>query len=131
MTFQLSEIERFCGEEGLAYAFHGQDELRVNLTKSAVLCFVNLVSERDTLIGFLDVPTHTHDSWMIMTGADTYVELGPIDLLKGWLVGDLLICSSTLDGVMRDQRLVHRLERQSLDFVAHGECVSFETRPNQ
>ena len=83
----------------------------------------NAEKEEDLYLGLSDGSWHTHGEATFMTGSDTYIELGPTEVLAGLKAGELLIGSRYLHGELKDRWLFHRQEKQDFQYAEVGELV--------
>ncbi len=105
--YRLNELAVLATE--LGFSSRRVDENRLNVTlEDAVLEFFNMIEESDTLVGFRGTPWHYHGSVTFGTGDATYVDYDEFDLLIGLGLGELLIFSQFVDGVLRDRWIAHK-----------------------
>jgi hypothetical protein len=124
MPYDLKSIEDFCRSEGLHCERTSSEEILVRIDSDVGLRITNAESEADIYFGLSDRTWHTHGDAVFMTGLDTYIELGPIEILAGLKNGDLLIGSRCLHGELQDRWIFHRQERQDFQHVEAGEVIS-------
>lgn len=126
MRYDLTAIEDYCRAEGLRFERSSPDEVRVLICQDAQLCFSNTDGGADTYLGFTDSAWHSHGELMLMNGPDTYVELGPVEVLAGLKTGELLIAIRYMDGEFRDRWIFHRLEKQDFQYFETGESIRIQ-----
>ncbi len=78
------------------------------MLEDAVLTFFNLIEESDTLVGFDGTPWHSHGIVSFGIGDASYVEYDEFDILIGLGLGELLVFSRFVDGVLRDRWIAHK-----------------------
>lgn len=126
MPFDLAAIKDFCRSENVSFEQTSPAEIRVLIGGGLKLCFAHTEAGTDTYIGFSDGTWHTHDALILMTGPDTYVKLGPVEILEQIKRGDLLIASRYLRDELKDRRLFHRMEKQDFQYFEAGETTRIE-----
>lgn len=123
MPYDLAAIESYCRSEGLRFERSSPEEVRVQVCEDSLLCFANMDEGRDTYLGFSDSAWHSHGDLMLMTGPDTSIELGPIEVLAGLKSGDLLIAIRSVAGAVKDRWVFHRKEEQDFQYMEAGESI--------
>lgn len=123
MSYDLDAIEADCRSYGLSCDRISLDELRVRFGEDCELCIANTESGADTYLGFSDGSWHTHGDAVFMTGADTYVELSPLQVIDGLRTGVLLIGSRYFQGELKDRWIFHRSEKQDFQYFEPEESV--------
>lgn len=103
MRYDINLIHQLCCEIGLSARIGTDQRVEVDLGEGAVLCFQNAESDEDCLIGFLDMPWHTHDGLMFADARGNCVELDYLDLVVGLKEGHVLICEQQVNSRIVDR----------------------------
>jgi hypothetical protein len=120
MRYRLDELSALASELGLETRRVDSTRLDV-LIDGASLSFCNSPDDAEGLVGFDDVPWHSHGIVQFLTGESTYIDCDELDILMGLGSGDLLVVTQFVDGVLRDRWIVHRKEPFELRHVEAGE----------
>lgn len=100
------------------------DEVRVMLEADVTLTVANWPEEQDTFLGFDDVPWHTHDRLILMTGPDTSVSYAPDELILAIFTGDVFLVTEKRDGRVSDRWFIHKNERLDLKWLRAGDEIT-------
>ena len=124
MPYDLPAIESFCRSEGLRCERASSDEILVRIDGDVGLRIANAEKEEDLYLGLSDGTWHTHGEAMFMTSSNTYIELGPTEVLAALKAGELLIGTRYLRGELKDRWLFHRQKKQDFQYFEAGEVIS-------
>ena len=122
MRYDVDFVQQLCREVGLS-ARVVDERVKVDLGKSAVLCFQNAEREEDGLIGFLGTPWHVHDKLMFTDPRGHYIELDYADLVIALQEGRVLICELLKDGCVVNRWLIHRDFNDEFKYMEEGEQI--------
>ena len=121
MEYRLDKIIELCSENGLQADKPDKNRVDVKISDDCVLSFLNLVAEKDTLVGFDGTPWHSHGIVQFMTGANTYIECDELDIIVGLVSGELLVVSQYVKSELTDRWIMHKDESLDLKFIEPGE----------
>jgi hypothetical protein len=123
MRYDLDLVNQLCREIGLMVRMETADRVEIDLGRGAVLCFQNAEHEEDCLIGFLDMPWHTHDNLIFADARGNNIELDYLDLLTSLKDGRVLICEREVKGRTEDLWLVHSDYNDELKYLEEDERI--------
>jgi hypothetical protein len=137
MRYDLETLNEFCREIGLNSRKTGSSSLEVSLGDKMVLCFQNAERDEDCLIGFADTPWHALGDLMFSDHHGHFVELDPLNILRGLCSGDVLICEQEVSGSVVDRWLVHKVFNDELQnlipderlIVRRADCAEPQAAP--
>ena len=121
MEYRLNKIVELCSEHGLQTDIPDKCRVDVKIRDDCVLSFLNLVDEKDTIIGFDGTPWHSHGIVQFMTRSNTYIECNELDIIIGLVSGELLIVSRYLKSNLADRWIMHKDEPLDLRYIEPGE----------
>jgi hypothetical protein len=119
MRYRLDELAKVAADLGFEARRVDPDRLDVVVADS-VLAFCNLEAD-DTLIGFKGTPWHGHGNLYFETGRGTRDTFDELDVLVGLSVGELVVVSQFVNGVLQDRWISHRNEPIKLRHIQPGE----------
>lgn len=123
MRYDLELISQLCREVGLPARTEAGQRVDVDLGQDAILCFQNAEREEDCLIGFPDVPWHTHDNLMFADARGNCIELDYLNLLTCLKEGRVLVCEREVEGRTVDRWLVHSEYNDEFRYLEQGERI--------
>ena len=123
VRYDLTLITQLCREIGFPARGEVGQTVEVNLGQDEILCFQNAEREEDCLIGFLGMPSHTHDDLMFAGGHGNHVELDYLNILTGLKDGRVLICEHEVKGRTVDRWLVHSEYNDEFKYLQEGERI--------
>jgi len=123
MRYDLDLVNQLCREIGLMVRMETADRVEIDLGRNAVLCFQNAENEEDCLIGFLDMPWHTHDNLIFADARGHYIELDYLDLLTSLKDGRVLIGEREVEGRTEDLWLVHSDYNDEFKYLDEDERI--------
>ena len=123
MRYELAAIRDLCREIGLSADPTTEEHIEIDLGGGAVLYFQNADREEDCLMGFLDVPWHTHDDIIFADAQGNNIGLDYLDLLVGLKEGQVLICELQKGGRVIDRYLIHSKYNDEFRYLEEGEQV--------
>jgi hypothetical protein len=121
MEYRLDKISELCAEHGLKTNMPDENRIDISIRNDCVLSFLNLVDEKDTLIGFDGTPWHSHGVVQFMTGTNTYIECDELDIIIGLISGELLIVTRYLKSALKDRWIMHKDEPLDLKYIEADE----------
>ena len=121
MKYRLDDIAKLCNENDLRVQRPDEDRIDVHIRDDCVLSFLNLVEEKDTLVGFDGTPWHSHGVVQFVTGTNTYIECNELDIIIGLVCGELLVISRYLRAVLVDRWIAHKDELLDVKYIEAGE----------
>ena len=124
MEYRLKDIIERCAEYGLQTQQPDDNRVDIYIRDDCVLSFINLVTEKDTLVGFDGTPWHSHGIVQFMTSSNTYIECDELSIIDGLVRGELLIVSQYKRSNLVDRWIVHKNEKLILTSVEPGETLA-------
>ncbi len=121
MEYRLNKIAELCLEHGLQADMPDKNRVDLKISDDCVLSFLNLVDEKDTLVGFDGTPWHSHGIVQFMTGSNTYTECDELDIILGLVCGELLVVSQYVNSELTDRWIMHKNEPLDLRYIEPGE----------
>ena len=121
MEYRLNQIAELCSENGLKTDKPEKNPVDVKFSDDCLLSFLNLVDEKDTVVGFDGTPWHSHGIVQFMTGPNTYIGCDELDIIIGLVSGELLIVSQYVESELTDRWIMHKDEPLDLKFIEPGE----------
>ena len=123
MRYDINVIHELCGEIGLSSRMEGDERVEIDLGLGAVLCFLNDEKDDDCLMGFLDVPWHTHGGMMFADAQGYFVELEYLDVVIGLKDGHVLVCELIVNDRVVDRWLTHYKCNDEFGYMEVGERI--------
>jgi hypothetical protein len=121
MEYHLNKIAELCFEHGLQTDKPDKNRIDVKISDDYVLSFLNLVDDKDSLVGFDGTPWHSHGILQFMTGSNTYIECDELDIIIGLVSGELLIVTQYVKSELTDRWIMHKEDPLDLKFIEPGE----------
>jgi hypothetical protein len=122
MRYDFERAKAICAKFGFPVT-EIEQALEIVLSESAVLCIQNAPDDVDCLVGFKNMPWHTHDQLMFCDSKGNYVEMDYLDALVGLGNGQVLICARKVSGTIEDQWLIHHNLNDEFSHLIPGEEV--------
>ena len=123
MRYDLDAIRDLCREIGLSGKLVTEEHIEIDLGGGAVLYFQNADREEDCLMGFLDVPWHTHDDILFADAQGNSIEFDYLDLLVGLKEGQVLVCEIQKEARVVDRSLIHSKYNDEFRYLEEGAQV--------
>ncbi|MCC6524469.1 MAG: hypothetical protein IT373_17570 [Polyangiaceae bacterium] len=121
VPYRLDELAALAAELGLLAERVGPDRVDVVLFDGCRLAFCNLSEDADTLVGFDGTPWHSHGVVSFLAGSPNYVECDELELLIGLGVGELVVVSLYVGGMLKDRWIEHKNEPLELRYIEPSE----------
>lgn len=123
MLPDLAEAHARAMELGLRSRLESRSVLHLSLREDAILYMRNEVASPTCRMGFVGTPWHVLTALMVEIERGCWVDVPPLEVLRGLADGELLVAESWSGDTLQDRWLIHRHFNTALEAMSTGEHV--------